>query len=42
MKLRGLELVHLIVGLAHATPEVRAWWITEEGYREADWQRIDG
>jgi [CysO sulfur-carrier protein]-S-L-cysteine hydrolase len=32
----GDTVVHLIVGLAHAAPEVRAWWITEEGYRQAE------
>ena len=33
----GDSVVHLIVGLAHEKPDVRAWWITEEGYREADY-----
>jgi [CysO sulfur-carrier protein]-S-L-cysteine hydrolase len=33
----GDTVVHLIVGLAHSTPDVKAWWITEEGYREAEW-----
>ena len=32
----GESVVHLIVGLAGPTPDVRAWWLTESGYREAD------
>jgi proteasome lid subunit RPN8/RPN11 len=31
----GETVAHLIVGLAHATPDVKAWWLTETGYREA-------
>ncbi len=31
----GETVVHLIVGLAGAGPEVRAWWLGETGYREA-------
>jgi proteasome lid subunit RPN8/RPN11 len=34
----GETVVHLIVGLAGEKPDVRAWWITEEGYREAEWE----
>jgi proteasome lid subunit RPN8/RPN11 len=34
----GESVVHLIVSLAHTTPDVRAWWITEQGYREVDWE----
>ena len=33
----GDSVVHLIVGLAGPEPEVRAWWLTEGGFREADW-----
>jgi proteasome lid subunit RPN8/RPN11 len=33
----GETVVHLIVGLAGKVPEVQAWWLTEEGYREAEW-----
>jgi proteasome lid subunit RPN8/RPN11 len=29
----GETAVHLIVGLAGAEPAVRAWWLTETGYR---------
>jgi proteasome lid subunit RPN8/RPN11 len=32
----GESVVHVIVGLAGAEPDVRAWWITEAGYREAE------
>ncbi|MBA4191200.1 MAG: hypothetical protein C0467_24735 [Planctomycetaceae bacterium] len=30
----GETAVHVIVGFASATPVVRAWWLTETGYRE--------
>ncbi len=33
----GDTAVHLIVSLAGTEPDVRAWWLTETGYREADW-----
>ena len=32
----GETVVHLIVGLAGAEPEVRAWWITESGFQEVE------
>jgi [CysO sulfur-carrier protein]-S-L-cysteine hydrolase len=32
----GESVVHLIVSLARAEPEVRAWWLAESGYREAE------
>ncbi len=32
---------HVIVSLAGDTPEVRAWWLGETTYREAEWA-IDG
>lgn len=32
----GETVVHVIVGLAGDTPDVRAWWLTETGYRAAD------
>ncbi|MBM3980128.1 MAG: M67 family metallopeptidase [Planctomycetes bacterium] len=31
----GESVVHVIVGLAGAEPEVRAWWLGETGFREA-------
>jgi proteasome lid subunit RPN8/RPN11 len=31
----GETAVHLIVGLAHPEPEVRAWWLTGASSREA-------
>ncbi len=31
----GESVVHLIVGLARAEPQVRAWWLAEDGCREA-------
>jgi proteasome lid subunit RPN8/RPN11 len=33
----GETVVHLIVGLAGEQPDVRAWWLTEGGFREAEW-----
>jgi proteasome lid subunit RPN8/RPN11 len=38
----GESAVHLIVSLAGEKPEVRAWWLTETGYREAEWVIVDG
>lgn len=32
----GLTVAWLIIGLAGAEPDVRAWWLTETGYREAE------
>ncbi|HUR55906.1 MAG TPA: M67 family metallopeptidase [Gemmataceae bacterium] len=32
----GETVVHVIVGLAGDAPEVRAWWLTESGYRAAE------
>jgi proteasome lid subunit RPN8/RPN11 len=31
------EVIHLIISLQGDTPEVRGWWLTEESYREAEW-----
>ena len=33
----GETVTHLIVGLAGAEPEVRAWWLTDGSYRDAEW-----
>ena len=33
----GESVVHLIIGLAGAEPEVRAWWLADATYRPADW-----
>jgi proteasome lid subunit RPN8/RPN11 len=35
------EVMNLIVSLMNAPPEVRAWWLTAETYREADWEIAD-
>jgi proteasome lid subunit RPN8/RPN11 len=32
----GETAAHLIVGFAATEPVVRAWWLTEAGYREVD------
>jgi len=34
------EVVNLIVGMAGPTAQVRAWWLTETDYFEADWEII--
>ena len=31
----GETVVHVIVGLADETPDVRAWWLERDGYRAA-------
>lgn len=33
----GESVVHLIVGLSREEAEVRAWWLAEAGYWEAEW-----
>jgi proteasome lid subunit RPN8/RPN11 len=33
----GPGVACVIIGLAGPEPEVRAWWLTETGYREAAW-----
>jgi proteasome lid subunit RPN8/RPN11 len=40
----GESVVHMIVGFANAEPEVRVWWLTESGYRAAEWEvaKING
>jgi proteasome lid subunit RPN8/RPN11 len=35
------DVVNLIVSLAGPRPEVRAWWLTETDYREAEWEVVD-
>jgi proteasome lid subunit RPN8/RPN11 len=34
-------VVNLIISLQTAKPAVRAWWLTEDGFAEADWQVCD-
>jgi proteasome lid subunit RPN8/RPN11 len=36
------DLINLIVSLAAGPPVVRAWWLAESGYREAEWGVEDG
>jgi proteasome lid subunit RPN8/RPN11 len=31
-------VINLIIGLKAQEPEVRAWWLTADGSREADWE----
>ena len=35
------NVVCMIVSLATTPPEVRAWWLMETEYREAEWTAID-
>ena len=37
----GESVVHVIVGLAGAKADVRAWWLTESVYRPAEWAAED-
>lgn len=37
----GEAVVNLIISLAKAEPVVRGWWLTDTGFREADWECID-
>ncbi|MBN9121917.1 MAG: M67 family metallopeptidase [Planctomycetes bacterium] len=32
----GQSVVHVIVGFTKTGPDVRAWWLAENGYREAE------
>lgn len=32
------EVVNLILSLASPLPLVRAWWLTDQDYREAEWE----
>jgi len=34
-------VMHLIVGLAESTPNVRAWWLLEEGYLAAAFEVVN-
>jgi proteasome lid subunit RPN8/RPN11 len=34
------EVVCMIVSLVEGAPDVRAWWLTEQEYREAEWEMI--
>lgn len=34
------DAVHLIISLKDTDPLIRAWWITESHFHEADWQVI--
>jgi proteasome lid subunit RPN8/RPN11 len=38
----GPEVVCLILSPATMPPSVRAWWLTETDYREAEWEVLPG
>jgi [CysO sulfur-carrier protein]-S-L-cysteine hydrolase len=38
----GETIIHLILSLEGKQPVIRAWWIMETGYREAEWRGIEG
>lgn len=35
------EVVNLIISLTTSPPEVRAWWLTETSYGEAEWEVVE-
>ncbi|HEY8504267.1 MAG TPA: Mov34/MPN/PAD-1 family protein [Gemmataceae bacterium] len=37
----GPKVMCVIIGLAGPEPDVRAWWLGETGYREAEWEIVD-
>ena len=37
----GDTVVHLIISLQSAQPEVRGWWLTDAGVFEADWKVVE-
>jgi proteasome lid subunit RPN8/RPN11 len=37
----GDSVVHFIIGLSGAAPEMRGWWLTEDAYEEAAWNLVD-
>lgn len=36
----GETVVHVIIGLGDAKPDVRAWWLTESGFRSAEFVAV--
>jgi proteasome lid subunit RPN8/RPN11 len=38
----GDVVVHFIIGLNDATPDVRGWWLGEQSYDSADWKILEG
>ncbi len=34
-------VVNLIISLKEKEPAVRAWWLTDQAYREADWDVVE-
>jgi proteasome lid subunit RPN8/RPN11 len=35
------EVVNFIISMKEAEPRVRAWWLTADGYREAEWEVVE-
>jgi proteasome lid subunit RPN8/RPN11 len=35
------DVVNLIISLKESVPDTRAWWLSENDYREADWRLSD-
>lgn len=35
------DVLNLIVSLQNQTPEMRAWWLTEESFQAGKWELID-
>jgi [CysO sulfur-carrier protein]-S-L-cysteine hydrolase len=36
------QVVHLILSLATATPELRGWWLEQDRFEEAFWKLVEG
>lgn len=36
----GSEVMHFIISLQGEAPEVRAWWLDADAYREAEWDCV--
>jgi [CysO sulfur-carrier protein]-S-L-cysteine hydrolase len=38
----GESVVHFIISLQSAQPELRGWWLTATDYQEAAWEVVEG
>ena len=36
------QVMNVIISLAGSEPEVRAWWLTSDDHREAEWEVVAG
>ncbi len=35
------DVVNMIISLKNAKPQIRAWWLTGENFRQADWECVE-